>query len=1305
MAGSQHRSGYIVGVILLFLFTTDAVADEQRVISASSEIESTPTNATLVIEPGTVPLSQVRRLHGAVRSFRTARGIVLTPAQFLQLHGEALGIGADDALEPPANRPATSPLGPCQVHHYRQTHRSVPLLNGYYHLIECAGTVTGGLGQLETGLDINPRAKLTPAQSIESARRAITNQLPRAEVSPVGPPELVVQVERQGRVRRARLAYRLRMSLRTPPQNMEVLVDANSGEILRQHSLLQRAWQEITASGDSDYDGQVSFAAQQSDSDNRIRLRTEAVMDIWTRDAKSQRTKSNPEEIIINDPMASIELIQHGLSAHWAAQQAWAFFASRYGWIGIDGNGTKGLRIYLNLQYPAQDSLGLDSFGSTDAGWFGDDPLDPNIPPGKWELIALGSGGINKNGNVVGPLVHPEILAHEMTHAIQYHSHFGSQQGFYFDPANPDTAGLSESFADIFGVLVEADARQAPVDYWIGNEWKEKEPRRLDNPALSKPAHPVKYQDATWNALLAVPNVGPHPFGGPHSHAFYRFAEGNPPSFAGVGVDKAGLIYFLAMTELLGPGADYLSALDAERTVAETLYGEHTVTVASLLEAAFAAGYGPGYQNTLFYAPADQETDVEPWPVELTWEPLGLEVQWQVEISPTADFSGELVSRTTAPLAPGALPQTLSLALRQRPNLRTDTEYYWRVRGRKVYSTEWQDWRVPVMFKTSAKIAQPIEPWLEHRIEYHPWELVFNWESVSNAQAYELQVLEGPHNQPSDWEDPLLAPEPTPTPGMILDVRVERDHTWRIRAIGPDGEHGENYGRWAEAPFVTELPVVHLLEPLNGDPRYPWPTWLKWDEVKGADHYLLDLTDCDGVFKSANPNSPVPCANLNPNLSYDPVKVGADQLQFPLNVQPEWLHDNVRYWWQARVVGPPPWYDEGGLPMEDGHWRVDGADTLPDQLFPELSVGNAACIDLNEPIIFEWSNVVNATGYVLRVTEAWAESGASPSSKFIIERGPEVFSTSLPVEPGTNQQKAIAHIGAGPMQGPLHLGYWWHIQALGPDGYRGLEDLFGAFYFIEPDTPTPSIEDGQVFAENDPVVLKWKSDHAPFAEYLLKAYEGMGCLDSNLLATLHTKGKSPGDSSAIASSTNWAPGATLSWSVSNNIWLNSQCFQGPKHSPCMTFKAPSPICGNGKRETGEECDDGNMINGDGCSSKCEKALACGQNHQSSGGFADPQDNEELDLGGNQGVLWITVETFQVPDKMTFKHDGQIVAWTDCVGTNGPETIKVNIDGMSSSLFVDVVPGCDPDIPSSGTKWAYAVSCVDDTATVPDDVTE
>ena len=31
---------------------------------------------------------------------------------------------------------------------------------------------------------------------------------------------------------------------------------------------------------------------------------------------------------------------------------------------------------------------------------------------------------------------------------------------------------------------------------------------------------------------------------------------------------------------------------------------------------------------------------------------------------------------------------------------------------------------------------------------------------------------------------------------------------------------------------------------------------------------------------------------------------------------------------------------------------------------------------------------------------------------------------------------------------------------------------------------------------------------------------------------------------------------------------------------------PAPVCGNGSKEGGENCDDGNTTNGDGCSSAC-----------------------------------------------------------------------------------------------------------------------
>jgi len=38
---------------------------------------------------------------------------------------------------------------------------------------------------------------------------------------------------------------------------------------------------------------------------------------------------------------------------------------------------------------------------------------------------------------------------------------------------------------------------------------------------------------------------------------------------------------------------------------------------------------------------------------------------------------------------------------------------------------------------------------------------------------------------------------------------------------------------------------------------------------------------------------------------------------------------------------------------------------------------------------------------------------------------------------------------------------------------------------------------------------------------------------------------------------------------------------------------PTPICGNGMQEPGEECDDGNTVSGDGCSSTCRLEIPAG----------------------------------------------------------------------------------------------------------------
>jgi len=58
-------------------------------------------------------------------------------------------------------------------------------------------------------------------------------------------------------------------------------------------------------------------------------------------------------------------------------------------------------------------------------------------------------------------------------------------------------------------------------------------------------------------------------------------------------------------------------------------------------------------------------------------------------------------------------------------------------------------------------------------------------------------------------------------------------------------------------------------------------------------------------------------------------------------------------------------------------------------------------------------------------------------------------------------------------------------------------------------------------------------------------------------------------------------------SASATVFVNQVQVQNP--TPTLpTPNQTAPICGNNKLETGEECDDGNKINGDGCNNSCKK---------------------------------------------------------------------------------------------------------------------
>ncbi|HEY5714002.1 MAG TPA: DUF4215 domain-containing protein, partial [Candidatus Gracilibacteria bacterium] len=80
---------------------------------------------------------------------------------------------------------------------------------------------------------------------------------------------------------------------------------------------------------------------------------------------------------------------------------------------------------------------------------------------------------------------------------------------------------------------------------------------------------------------------------------------------------------------------------------------------------------------------------------------------------------------------------------------------------------------------------------------------------------------------------------------------------------------------------------------------------------------------------------------------------------------------------------------------------------------------------------------------------------------------------------------------------------------------------------------------------------------------------------------------------------------------------NSVDLSGLQSNPVIHFvvQDATPVCGNHRREAGEQCDDGNTASNDGCSSTCqvENPQNCGIDGNGDGNLVDP--GEECDDGG------------------------------------------------------------------------------------------
>ncbi len=179
------------------------------------------------------------------------------------------------------------------------------------------------------------------------------------------------------------------------------------------------------------------------------------------------------------------------------------------------------------------------------------------------------------DGEIFGPFTrHLDVVAHELTHGV-----IGFEAAFEYQD---QPGALNESFADVFGALtMQHDRKQTAkqASWLIGQgllvQFPEQALRSMaapgtayDNELLGKDPQPAHFKDFRPDDY-PDDSGGVHVFSGIPNHAFYLVAR----ELGGHAWEKAGRIWYLAMTDLLGREAQFADAAFGTMAAARRLFG------------------------------------------------------------------------------------------------------------------------------------------------------------------------------------------------------------------------------------------------------------------------------------------------------------------------------------------------------------------------------------------------------------------------------------------------------------------------------------------------------------------------------------------------------------------------------------------------------------------------------------------------------------------------------------------------------------------------------------------------------------
>lgn len=333
------------------------------------------------------------------------------------------------------------------------------------------------------------------------------------------------------------------------PSEKHVIVDALSGALLE-------TWDDIhdaaaAGTGKSLYSGSVELSTNSLSSG--FELRDTSRGGTYTTNM-AKKTSGNGSIFTDADNLwgngSSSDLASAAVDAQYGTAVTWDYFKNVHGRSGIanDGKGAFN-RVHYGRNY-------ANAFWSDSCF-----------------CMTYGDG----NGSSLRPLVSLDVAGHEMTHGVTSRSARLVYSG--------ESGGLNESTSDIFGTLVEFHANNAndAGDYLIG------EKIMITRPWMRSMVQPSADGVSADCWYAGVGSLDVHYSSGVGNHFFYLLAEGSQgsktcnagdtrvasgnASLSGIGRDKAGKIWYRALTVYMTSSTNYAGARSATLSAASDLYG------------------------------------------------------------------------------------------------------------------------------------------------------------------------------------------------------------------------------------------------------------------------------------------------------------------------------------------------------------------------------------------------------------------------------------------------------------------------------------------------------------------------------------------------------------------------------------------------------------------------------------------------------------------------------------------------------------------------------------------------------------